>query len=141
LFDEPLFKREGHFGVREFENPRERGFGLWFVDPAFCVSNLPFVDTREVGVEKGVEGSENPVDGFQGGEGLVACDAAVADRFTDHIAVFLLDIGIIVLVVLAAPGKGDTVGFTPVFEGPVAKFGPVIAVQAPVRDGKPSKMS
>jgi hypothetical protein len=49
---------------------------------------MAFVNTLEVEVEKVVEGIERRVDGFQGGEGLLSRDAAAADRFTDHIAVF-----------------------------------------------------
>jgi hypothetical protein len=67
LFDEPLFEREGNLGVWKFEDPLERGFGFRFIDPAFFLPDLAFVNTLEVGVEKVVEGVENRVDGFQGG--------------------------------------------------------------------------
>jgi hypothetical protein len=130
LFDEPLFQSRGDFVVRMFEDPQEGGFGIFFIDAPFFLSDLPFVDTFEVGVEKVVQGIENRVNGLQGGEGLVPCDAAAADGFADHIAVFLLDIGVVIFVIVAAPGEGDAAGFTPVLEMPVDKFSAVIVVQA-----------
>jgi hypothetical protein len=120
LFNEPLF-----------EYPLERSFGLFFIDTPFFLPHLLFVDTHEVRVEEVVKGVEGRIDGIQDGEGQVSGEAVIADSFTDYIAVFLLDEGVIVLVVQAASGESDAVGFTPVFEAPVDKFGAVIVIQAP----------
>jgi hypothetical protein len=58
-----------------------RGFWALFHRRAVFLSDLPFVDTFEAGVEKVVQGIENRANGLQGGEGLVPCDAAIADGF------------------------------------------------------------
>jgi hypothetical protein len=50
-------------------------------------------------------------------------------------SLFFFDIGIVVLVILTAPGEGDAVGLTPVFEMPVDELA-VIAVQASEGDRK-----
>jgi len=58
-----------------------------------------------------------------------ALKAVIADIFPDDGAVFLLDKAVVVLLVVAASGKGDAGIFAPAFGGVVDKFRAVIAVE------------
>jgi hypothetical protein len=66
--------------------------------------------------------------------GGLGCVAVVSDEAADDGAVFLLDVGIVVLLVGSATGEGNRFTSTEFQQGVVDEFGPVVGI--PAQEGK-----
>jgi len=126
-----IFCLRRHF--RRFNKPLEGAYrlvvhlDLFGPDSGFAFELLG-------GHEKVEQGNQRLIDGGQEGLFLDPLKAVIADILADDGAVFLLDEAVVVLLVVAASGKGDAVVFAPDFRGVVDKFRAVIAVELIDRD-------